>query len=256
MRISAIAPVKNESPWIGYSIKAASPFIDEFIYAVSPGDDGTMELLESMVGDYNITIINEPNFDPLDTKAYNKAFNDCISMTKGDAVIFLHPDMIITEGAVLSEGPLAWWTEITSYAGDIHTQITKGRASRWKNIHAKKFGLKYLGGYGSQNEDFYHTDITGNALKHYGEEFSKYPFEVKGSGIKINHYCEVKSYSRRLEKMKLCLKTLYPHKDAPAIEEMAMQHPRVTLEPSSTAFGVFEFEKSKNLVPEVLKEYA
>lgn len=256
MKVSVIAPVKNEFPWIGYSVKAAIPYVHEFIYALSPSIDGTDNLLEHLKTQHdNITVIPFMDFHPLDQKRYNEAFNICIEKATGDACFFLHPDMIITEWKDPIEGSLAWTTEIKSYAGGFKTQIVKGRASTWKNIHAKKFGLHYFGGYGSQNEDFYHSDITGNAYRHYGTEVERYPYEVASSGIKINHYCELKSYARRLEKMKFCLKTQLPDCDESRIEELAIQHPRVTLAASSSQFGNFQFEHSNEPVPDVVKAY-
>jgi len=260
MKISVIAPVKNEFPWIGYSIMAAEPYVHEFIYNVAyDSSDGTIPLLfhlkDKLKGKLHVNVAAKYAFDPMDMKAYNKAFNDAIEQSTGDACWFLHPDMIVTKGAELQEGPLAWWTNITSFAGDFQTVITKGRATRWKNIHAKKFGLHYFGGYGSTNEDFYHSDITGNAYKHYGEDFSLYPFAVLNSGISINHYCELKSYRRRLEKMKLCLKTQSPASVEKAIDEMAAQHPRVTLDSSVKRFGDFEFSKTEAVIPEVILKY-
>jgi len=260
VKISVIAPVKNEFPWLGYSVMAAAPFVHEFIYTVASGsNDGTLNLLphlKKILGDkFKYRISDEYDFDPLDMKAYDKAFNDAINESSGDACWFLHPDMIVTHGAELSEGPLAWYTHITSFARDFDTQISKGRADKWKNIHAKKFGLHYFGGYGSQNEDFYHSAITGNAYKHFGTEFSRYPFEIADSGISINHYCELKSYKRRLEKMRLCLKTQHPGFDPSVIDEMAANHPRVTLESTDKRFGAFEFKKSDIPVPAVIAQY-
>jgi hypothetical protein len=259
MKISAIAPVLNENPWIGYSIMAALPYFHEFIYALDEkSDDGTRDLLHYIKDKYaceKLIIIDFPNFHPHDMAAYNKSFNVCIDKMTGDAAMFLHPDMILTKGAELKEGSLAWWVTMTSFAGDFKTQITKGRATQWKNIHAKKFGLHYYGGYGSVNEDFYHRDITGNAYRHYGTEFSKYPFQVADSGIKINHYCELKPYKRRFEKMKTCLRTQNPDFEESYIEELAAHHPRVTLEPSGIKFGKFEFEEMKEQIPNVITKY-
>jgi hypothetical protein len=257
--ISVIAPVLNESDFIGYSVMAAYPYVDEFVYAISPkSNDGTIEILRHIAknhGKVRLLLQSKYDFDPRDTKAYNESFQDCIDQAKCDKVFFLHPDMVVTKWGELKDGPLAWYTNITSYARDFETVITKGRCDKWKNIHAKKFGLKYLGGYGSQNEDFYHQEITGNSLKHFGTEFSKYPYVVGNSGIEINHYCELKGYKRRLEKMKLCLKTQNPHFPDDRIEELATHHPRVTLEQSSSQFGTFEFEKSDKAIPEVFAKY-
>lgn len=260
MNISVIAPVKNEFPWIGYSVLAAEPFVKEFVYTVADdSNDGTIELLlhlKKRLGErLKCRISSRYAFDPMDRTAYNDAFNDAIKEASGDVCWFLHPDMIVTRGAELEEGPLAWWTNITSFAGDFNTQITQGRGARWKNIHAKKFRLHYFGGYGSVTEDFYHADITGTSYKHYGEDFSEYPFKVSDSGFAINHYCELKDHARRLEKMKLCMKTQYPGFKEERIQEMAAQHPRVTLESSSGEFGQFEFSKVTLPIPEVITKY-
>lgn len=259
MKISVVGPVLNEADFIGYSVMAAEPYVFEFVYSLdAKSNDGTRELLHYLKEKYlheRLTIIETPTFHPHDMAAYNGAFNDGVRRMVGEVAFFLHPDMIVTEGKALEAGPLAWWTHMTSYAGDGKTVITKGRSDKWKNLHAKKFGLTYFGGYGSQNEDFYHTDITGKSYKHYGTEFSKYPFRVADSGIRINHYCESKGYARRLEKMKLCLKTLVPGATEAAITESAINHPRVTLEASSTRFGEFKFEESDQAVPEVFEKY-
>lgn len=259
MKVSVLCPVLDEHPWIGYSIMAGLPYVHEFIYALDRNtSDGTRELLRHIISKYagdKVKIIDTPNFHPSNMKAYNQAFNSCIEESTGDACWFLHPDMLITKWDEPEDGPLAWVVNVTSYAGDFNTRITRGRAKQWKNIHAKKFGLHYYGGYGSQNEDFYHSDITGKSYKHFGGEFSKYPYRVGMTGIEINHYCELKSYRRRLEKMKLCLKTQNPSFADDFIHDLAVQHPRVTLEQSSTKFGAFEFKQTGDGVPEVITKY-
>lgn len=261
MKISVICPVLNENPWIGYSIMAALPFVHEFVYALdAKSDDGTRELLYHIKDTYayeKLRILNEPTFHPSDMKSYNEAFNHCIRESTGDACWFLHPDMIATEWPKenMDEGPMAWWVQMTSYAGDFQTVISKGRTDKWKNIHKKTMGLHYFGGYGSQNEDFYHSDITGKSYRHFGSEFSKYPYRVSNSGIKVNHYCELKDYRRRFEKMKTCLRTLHPNFTEERITDLATQHPRVTLEDSSNQFGAFEFSESKEPVPEVFSKH-
>lgn len=267
MRVAAIAPVLNEVDFIGYSIMAALPGIDSFHYGIdAKSDDGTFELVKTIsdtAGKGKVFWYRSPDFniDPLNRVQYNGAFNvliECAISTKPDAILFLHPDMIMLNPEKLLEldsDPIAWFTHIRSFAGDLKTEITKGRATKWKNMHCPRFGLHYFGEYGSQNEDFYHKDITGNSRKHYGAEFSKYPFRVADSGLLINHYCELKDYKRRLEKMKLCLKTLYPNFQEARIQELAEQHPRVTLEESSTQFGKFEFSELTEPIPEVFSKY-
>lgn len=259
MTVAVVAPVYNEAQFLPYSIMAAHPYVSEFIYAVSPkSNDGTIEILQHIADKYGkvkMLLEDKYDFNPMDLKAYNASFNDCIEKTKCSAVWFLHPDMIVTKWVEPKSGPLAWTVNVTSYAGDLNTQITKGRATKWKNIHARKFGLLYYGGYGSQNEDFYHSEITGNAYKHFGTEFSKYPFEVSESGIELNHYCEVKGYRRRLEKMKLCLKTQNPTFADALISDMAIHHPRVTLDASNGRFGTFNFQKVTTPIPDVFTTY-
>lgn len=261
IRLSVISPVLNECPWIGYSILAALPYVHEFIYALDEqSNDGTRELLRYVKDRYaheKLIILDHPTFHPSDRLAYNRSFNRCIEQMTGNAAFFLHADMIITSfpSGGIPEGPLAWWTSLTSYAGDLETVITKGRCVQWKNIHAKRFGLHYYGGYGSTNEDFYHSEITGKSYRHFGTEFSRYPFKVADSGIEINHYCEVKDYDRRFEKMKTCLKELYPNFSQDRISEMAAQHPRVTLKAAGTQFGEFEFSKTSGSIPPVFGMY-
>lgn len=251
----------NEAQFVGYSIMALHPYVEEFVYAVSPkSSDGTIEILRHIAKNYGkvrILLQHKYDFDPMDTKAYNESFNDCIQQARGDACAFIHPDMVAYNAEVIEKMPAAdaWWTNITSFARDFKTVITKGRCDKWKNIHAKRFGLTYAGGYGSTNEDFYFSDITGRSYKHFGTEFHKYPFAVKDSGIKLAHFCELKPYERRLEKMKLCLKTQVPNATDDVIEEAAIQHPRVTLEESSKRFGEFKFTEGNPEIPAVFNKY-
>jgi hypothetical protein len=256
MKISVITPVLNECPWIGFSILAALPYVHEFVYALdAKSDDGTRDLLYHIKKKYafeKLRILNEPTFHPSDMAKYNQAFNHCVKESTGDAVWFLHPDMFVTDFPVSGMSPfaMAWYTHLTSYAGtDI--VISKGRTDKWKNIHAKKMGLHYFGGYGSQNEDFYHSDITGKSYKHYGSEFSKYPFQVVDSGIRVNHYCEAKDYDRRFEKMVLCLKTQHPGRSESELRDIARIHPRVTLK---DGMG-FMFQEAKEPIPELFQKH-
>lgn len=262
MRISVISPVLNEVDFIGYSVMACLDDMHEFVYALdAKSDDGTRELLQHIKDKYaheKLTVIPHPTFHPHDMGAYNGAFDRCIEVATGDACMFLHADQIITNPKQLlaiKDGPLAWTTNLTSYAKDFNTQITKGRATKWKNIHAKQFSLAYRGAYGSQNEDFYHLDITGTSFSHFGEDLLRYPYEVADSKIEINHYCELKNYKRRLEKMKLCIQTQNPAIDQGQLDVIASNHPRVTLEPSSKMFGEFAFTKTERPAPEVFSKY-
>lgn len=263
LKVSVISPVKNEAPWIGYSIMAVLPHVHEFVYTCAESNDGTDELLsyikEKYAGD-KLKVIRRPEYDwnPHDMAAYNKSYNDAIETATGDVIFFLHPDMLVTTPEVLSSlkpGPLAWISNLVCYAGDFNTKIVNGRAYQWKNLYAKKFGLHYYGGYGSEEEDFYFRDITGKAYKHHNGNWKAYPYSVADVGLKVNHYCELKSYKRRLEKMKLCLKTLMPNWTDEMVAEMASQHPRVTLEPTTEIFGKFAFEKTEEPLPDIVLKY-
>lgn len=262
MKISVIAPVKNEAQFIGYSIMSVLPYIHEIIYSCAKSDDGTDELLDYIkmthAGD-KLKILRKPeyDFDVKDMAAYNKAFNDCIGAATGDYVWFLHPDMIVTNPEAIGNDArsLSLYTNITSYARDFSTRITSGRATKWKNIHKKQFGLHYYGGYGSQEEDFYHREITGSEYNHHGEQFHRYPFRVCDSGIKVNHYCELKDFSRRLDKMVKCLNTLFPNSPPEALRERALAHPRVTLEPTTELFGKFVFTETNDPIPPIFDKY-
>jgi glycosyltransferase involved in cell wall biosynthesis len=213
VKISVIAPILNEVQFVGYSIMSCLEQVHEFIYSVdSESSDGTRELLEHIKNKYaheKLRIIEYPHFETTDTKAYNGSFQVCLDSMRGEIAYFLHPDQIVTnpeEIPNINTSPLALWTTLTSYAGDLTHVISEGRCDRWKNMHKNLLGLHYAGAYGSTNEDFYHSYITGKSYKFHGTNFNQYPFEVRDSGIKANHYCEVKPHQRRLEKMIRCLK--------------------------------------------------
>ena len=263
MKVSVIAPVRNEVDFIGYSVMSVLPHVHEIIYAVAPSsDDGTIDLLRFIQSQYakkKLRLISKVEYDfkPSDEKAYNQSFNDLIAAATGNAVWFLHPDMVCTNPEAIPQihkGPLAWFTSLTSYAGDLQTTMV-GRATKWKNIIAREFGVHYAGKYGSQNEDFYFRDITGDAYHHYGENFTRYPYEVEDSGVCVNHYCEMKDHNSRLNKMKHCMKTLMPEADKATIDGLAAVHPRVTLKDTSRQFGRFEFVKTTEPIPSVFTKY-
>lgn len=260
MKLSVFTPLKNEAEYIGYSVMAIAPYVHEFVYGVSPSTDGTMDILQDIkskhVGD-KLKLFEMDDFDVRDQKAYEGAYNFLIQKATGDALFYLHADMIVTNGQMIDQivpGPLAWWTIIRSFAGDRTTEIVQGRAKKWKNIHANKFGVHYAGAYGSQNEDMYFRDITGTSYRQY-DDFNGYPFELAPSKLIVHHYCEAKTYSRRLEKMRICLKQQHPGWDDKLIDEMATIHPRVTLEPSSERFGHFEFVPMPDSLPDVFEKY-
>lgn len=262
MKISVIAPVKNEAEFIGYSAMSVLPHVHEVIYGLADSTDGTEDVLDAVKQmDYGrLEVLKSPhfNFDIRDQSAYQKAFNILIDYASGDVIWYLHPDMIVLNGEVvekMKEGPLAWFVNLRSFSGDKTIEITSGRTKVWKTLHAKKFGLQYWGHYGSKAEDFYHRDITYDSHEHYGDQFNLYPYSVADSGIHLHHYCEAKTYSERLKKMTKCIEAQYPGTDPMRISEMARQHPRVTLKPSSRFFGAFEFKQSQDGLLPIFDQY-
>jgi len=235
------------------------------VYLIDPPFvDGTWELLHHIKDKYlheklNIIEDKRPGSHDMTVQKFNEGCYDlCLEHATGDATWALHPDMIVVNPeAILSipEGPLSWWADCRSFAGDIETEITVGRATRWQSMFAKKFGVHYWGGYGDAIENFYFRDITGNAHIHHGQNFELYPFDVVDSGIDINHYCEMKPYKRRLEKMICCLKTQCPGISDSVAEELASKHPRVTLQTANSQFGKFVFEPTKSPIPSVFEKY-
>jgi hypothetical protein len=258
-------PVKAEAQFIGFSIMSCLEQIHEFVYLIDPPfEDGTWELLHHIKDKYaheKLKIIEDtrPGSHDMTNPAFNRGCYDvCIEHATGDAIWALHPDMIVTNPEAIlhvPQGPLSWWSKCTSFAGNLETEITVGRATKWQSMFARKFGLHYWGGYGDTTENFYFKDITGNAHTHHGQHFDKYPFRVEDSGIAINHYCEMKPYARRLEKMICCLQTQYPGMPRDVAEHHASYHPRVTLISADTKFGKFVFEPTKNPVPAVFAKY-
>jgi hypothetical protein len=264
MKLSVICPVLNEEQFIGYSaISWANAH--EIIYLVDQeSTDGTIPLLNHIKAKYlgdklRIIVDDRPGSHDMTVATFNaECYNWLLREATGDAIVCAHPDMICTNPEAvpnIPEGPLSWWMACRSFAGDVNTEIIEGRNNKWKSMFAKKFGLHYFGGYGDKTEDFYFRDITGDTHKHHGANFDEYPFEVGDSGLKINHYCEMKPYAYRLSKMVKCLMTQCPGLTHDAAEEAATNHPRVTLQSGPSAFGYFEIGPTKEPIPEVFQKY-
>lgn len=265
MRLSLICPVLNEDQFIGYSVMSFQKYIDELIYLVDQeSTDGTIPLLNYIknryVGDkLKIVIDDRPGSHDMTNPVFNAGcYNLLLKHATGDAIVCAHPDMVCTnpEGILtIPEGPLSWWMGCRSFAGDVYTEIIEGRHNRWKSMFAKKFGLHYYGGYGDTTEDFYFRDITGDVHKHHGQDFDAYPFEVGYAGFDVNHYCEMKPYAYRFQKMVKCLMTQGKHITKEVAEEAAANHPRVTLQTGPSPFGYFEIGPTKQPIPEVFEKY-
>ena len=139
-----------------------------------------------------------------------------------------------------------------SYAGDPGGQLYKidGRATRWKNIYRLRnpdIGAHYYGFYGHADEDTYFEAITGDEHKHHGEEFHRYPYEVKDAGLRIMHFSDVRPHARRLQRMKACM--VNQDKEPSLIDELAENNPRVTLQ---SGYG-FKFTPAE--YPEIFKTW-
>jgi glycosyltransferase involved in cell wall biosynthesis len=264
LKLSVICPVLNEEQFIGYSAMSFRN-AHEIIYLVDQeSTDGTIPLLNHIKDKYlgdklRIIIDDRPGSHDMTVPTFNaECYNWLVREATGDAIVCAHPDMICTNPESVQnvpEGPLSWWMDCRSFAGDVNTEITEGRNNRWKSMFAKKFGLHYFGGYGDTTEDFYFKAITGTVHKHHGADFDLYPFEVADSGIDVNHYCEMKPYAYRLSKMVKCLMTQNPRITKEVAEEAAANHPRVTLQSGPSPFGYFEIGMTKEPIPEVFPKY-
>jgi len=227
-------------------------FVDEYVYFDGNSTDGTPELLEYIRDKYQVNIKVVRDMDPKDLKDdYVRVFNECLKSVKSDHVFFLHPDMIATSwNCDLKKSVLSHYVSMRSFAGNPRGEILEiinGRTDKWKCILRNKFGLHYHGHYGVGNEDMYFKDITGNEYALY-ENFESYPYPIKYSGIKINHYSDVRDYKRRLGRMITSVGNQYPDADKKAIEDLAISHPRVSLFDS----GKYNFKfKSTEDFPDV-----
>jgi len=233
MSIGTFTLIKNEVGWVGFNIMSLVGFVDEFVYFDGNSTDGTLELLEYIKKKYqvNIKIFKDQDCKDLQDD-YVKVFNDCLGQVTTDYAWFCHPDMIATElPNRLFKGPLAYYVNLKSFAGEpfeTTLEIPQGRTDKWKSIMINKLGIHYFGHYGATNEDIYLKDVTGDEHIMY-QDFKSYPFEIRDSGIHMNHYSDVRPYARRLGRMVSCLKNQIPGTSEELILEMAKTHPRVTL---------------------------
>lgn len=245
MSLGAYTIIRNEVHWVGFCVMAAKDIVSDFVYFDGNSTDGTPELLEYIAKKYDINIKVVRDQDPKDLKDdYVRVFNGCLNTLTTKYAFFLHPDMIITDhNGPLKVGPFAYSTNMDSFCGDPQgwiSRFTEGRTDKWKNIMIRDFGLHYFGHYGVSNEDMYFKDITGSDHVLHSD-FKKYPYKVHDSGIKINHYSDVRTYRRRLTRMASCLTNEFPNLKKDAAEEVASAHPRVILEPHFK-YPQFKFE--------------
>jgi len=247
MSIGAFTLIRNESPWVGYCVLAAKDLVDQWVFYDGNSTDGTVELLKYLRDEYKLNIVIREGQDPKNLQEdYVKLFNECLGEVKTKHAWFLHPDMIVTDPGKLTDS-LAHTVSMRSFAGNPGgelLEIVKGRGEKWKTIMKNTLGLHYHGFYGSRDEDMYFKAITGDSHKLHAD-FNKYPYPISDSGIKIDHFSDVRPLERRLDRMIKCLKNQgYTNTD------LAATHPRVTLSP----LGGFEFAPTRT--PEIFKKHA
>lgn len=246
MSLGVFTLIRNEVPWVGYSVLAAKDLVDEWVFYDGNSTDGTLELLAYLGTKYHLNIRVFRGRDPQDFQDdYVRLFNECLGQLSTDYAWFLHPDMVVTQAPkALPDGPLAYSVEMRSVAGDPGMPLQEfesGRASAWKTIHKRTLGLHYFGHYGANNEDLYFRDITGDNHVLY-RNLVNYPYEVAPSGISLVHFSDVRPYRRRRDRMIRCLMTQNKGMDHGAAMELAREHPRVSLEGGVSMFGTFRFK--------------
>lgn len=256
MSVGTFILIKNEIPWIEAHLKSWLPHVDSMVFFDGNSEDGTLEVLREYRHKHPKIVLVE-NMDPKDlAEDYTRMFDECLRTLNTDYAIFAHPDMILDDpGNIRGLGSeIAYFSTMRSFAGEPGGQlyeIKQGRTDRWKNIYRLRspdLGLHYFGAYGAVNEDCYFSKITGGQHNFFGDDFTRYPYKVADSGIRISHFSDVRSYSRRLSRMVSCLVNQgFPLESAKA---EAMRHPRVTL----TDGHGFKFEKCD--YPTLLKEPA
>ena len=214
--IGSFTGIKNEVQWVGFNIMSWLPHLAEMIFFDGDSTDGTVELIEyiqkHIEGGERIKLFKGQ--DPKDLKDdYVRVWDECLKQVKSDYALYIHPDMILTGWPRgLKLGGLAYTTKIRSFAGEPLGELfefSEGRTDRWKNLMSNSLGLHYDGHYGAAYEDMYFRDITGDDHTLY-PNMNSYPYEVKESGIELNHYSDVRPYSRRLGRMVSCLMNQHP----------------------------------------------
>jgi hypothetical protein len=233
--VGSFTLIKNEINFIKDHLDMWLPCLDSMTFYDGNSTDGTLEILRKYAKAHSkITLKEDKDIKDFE-KDYQRLSNECMWDCKSDIGIFLHPDMFPVNGEILKNLPkdmIAATAEMESFAGEPKGPLYRilGRGKAWKNIYRLRnpnLGAHYFGSYGAQNEDTYFSEITGNDHKHYGTNFNMYPYPVVNSGLKIQHYSDVRPYARRLERMKRCLKNQgYPQRK---IDMIAAEHPRVSL---------------------------
>lgn len=249
MSIGAFCITKNENPWIAAHLLNILPFINEACLFDGNSTDGTAEIIKAIRAEHphgwKITLYEDRDCSDMKDD-YTRVFNDCLHSLSTDLALFIHPDMHITNPERISQiansDAIALSSRMKSFAGNPGEALfeVKGRGEAWKNIYRLRnpdLGAHYFGHYGTHNEDVYFKAITGDEHEHHATDFSGYPYEVVDSGLDILHFSDVRTYVRRLERMKTCLRNQGRKEDR--IDELAASHPRVTLKNGSALHDNF-----------------
>ena len=246
MSIGSFILIRNEAEWIGPHLAAWLPYLDEMVFLDGNSTDGTLEILRDFRASHpdggKITLVENRDVANLQDD-YVRRFNEALRTLKTDWAFFLHPDMIPENPEALrcvGDDGVAFSTHMRSFAGEPGGKLYElmGRGKQWKNIHRLRnpdLGAHYHGAYGAYNEDVYFSEITGGEHEFHGSAFSRYPYDVKDSGLRILHFSDVRARSRRISRMISCLVNQGAGLDLAA--EIAASHPRVTLSDGQDHFG-------------------
>ncbi len=237
--ISSYTLIKNEAPFIGAHLEMWLPHLAEMILYEGNSTDGTLEIIEEVIKSHphggKIRLFRDK--DPKNLREdYTRLFNECLHEVKTDMAIFAHPDMIpVKVPANFDHLELAVAASISmrSFAGEPDGQLfeIKGRTPAWKNIDRIRnpdFGAVYHGPYGAWNEGVYPTAIVGDS-RHLHNNLDRYPYEIVDSGIEVLHFSDVRTYERRIGRMRTCLENQGWDKTPAELDEMARSHARVVL---------------------------
>jgi len=257
--VSTFTIVKNEVEYVGYNIMSVLDYVDEMIFVDGNSTDGTIELVKYIQKTYDkekkIKLFLNKDCKNLKDD-YVRLFNWTLKQCTGEYLWYLHPDMICSNPQLihrsLKDG-LRYSVKMISIAGERKDKvISSGRTNRWHTIYRNKFGLHYYGWYGTDEEDLYFADITGDEHINHLTVPNK-PYRTFDTDIELYHYCDTKPYSRRFGRMVKVLETngfFYS-----TAKEIAKAHPRVTLETGIYRNTLFKFNRFEGKHPEVFKKY-
>lgn len=264
MKINIHTPIKNEVDYIGFSIMSLLDYVDEFVYFDGNSTDGTIELVKHIQQKYDkkgkIKFFENEDCSNFTTD-YMRMYNDCLKKCTCEWVISFHPDMIAINPAVLREtlgkprDAIRYYFNVLSLCDGGKKYFKQGREPTWSLIYKNDYGIHQYGHYGSDEEDYYFRDITGNAHK-VGVDVSYF---IYNSGFRVNHYCENKNYDFRLNKMVKVLALINPKFSKEHILKIAKEHPRVTLKSGVWKESLnecwFEIAEYTGKAPKVFKKY-